>query len=48
MIPQVNAAPICALLQDQFAIVVPLCQQVGQAFPIALLVYGDARIIAAG
>jgi hypothetical protein len=47
-IPQVNAAPICAPLQDQFAIVVPLCQQVGQAFPITLLVHGDARIIAAG
>jgi hypothetical protein len=47
-LPQVNAAPICAPLQDQFAITVPLCEQVGQAFPIALTVHRDARVVAAG
>jgi hypothetical protein len=47
-LPQVDAASVCAPLRDQFAIGVPLRQQVGQAFPIAFLVHGNARVIAAG
>jgi hypothetical protein len=34
--------------KHQFAVVVPFRQQVGKAAPIALFVYRDARIVAAG
>ena len=47
-LPEVNAGAVCAPLEHQFAIGVPLRQEVGQAFPIALLVNRDARVIAAG
>jgi hypothetical protein len=48
LLPEVNAGTVRAPLEDQFAIGVPLRQQVGQAFPIAPLVDRDARVIAAG
>ncbi len=47
MLPEVNAATVCAPLEHQVAIAVPLGQQVGQAAPIALLVHG-AWVMAAG
>ena len=46
--PQVSAGTVRAPLEHQVAITVLLCEQVGQAFPIALLVDKDARVIAAG
>jgi hypothetical protein len=45
--PQVNAGPVRALLEHQFAIGVALGEQVGQAPPVALRVHGDPRVIAA-
>ena len=48
LLPEVNAGAVCAPLEHQFAIGVPLRQEVGQAFPIALLVNRDASVIAAG
>jgi hypothetical protein len=42
-----DARAVCAPLEHQFAIAVPLRQQVGQAPPIALFVHRDAIVMAA-
>jgi len=47
-IAQVSAGSIGAPLEHQFTVMVPFCQQVGKAPPIALFVDGDACIVAAG
>lgn len=44
---EVRAGPVRAAPECQFAITVPFGQEVGQAFPITLLVYRDALVIAA-
>src|SRR6201993_2044870 len=46
--PEVSAGAVRASLEDQSAIGVPLGEQVGQAPPVALLVHGDAVVVAAG